>query len=69
MVPRWDTKIVSQGAKDMLANYKMHLIEEDWKVYDVVIDEISLVGNYRAQFRRVIVQSSFQDLIRMMKAK
>jgi phospholipid transport system substrate-binding protein len=64
-----DPKIVSSGAKDLLVNYKMHFIEEDWKVYDVVIDDISLVGNYRAQFRPVIGQSSFQDLIRMMKGK
>ena len=64
-----DTKIVTDGAKDLSVNYKMHFIAEDWKVYDVVIDDVSLIDNYRAQFRRVITHSSFEDLIRIMKEK
>jgi ABC-type transporter MlaC component len=47
----------------------LHLVAEDWKVYDVVIDNVSLVNNYRSQFDRVIAQSSFEELIRMMKEK
>jgi len=38
-------------------------------VYDVVIENISLVNNYRSQFNRVIAQSSFEDLLRRMKDK
>ena len=64
-----DTKIVGNGAKDVSVNYKMHFVEENWKVYDVIIDDISLIGNYRAQFHRVITQSSFEALIRLMKEK
>jgi len=47
----------------------MHLVEEDWKVYDVVIDDISLVDNYRFQFHRVIAESSYQALVRIVKEK
>jgi phospholipid transport system substrate-binding protein len=64
-----DTRIAAKGAQDLFVTYKMHLIEQDWKVYDVVIDQISLIGNYRAQFRRVLTQSSFENLIRIMKEK
>jgi phospholipid transport system substrate-binding protein len=55
--------------EDFSINYKLHLINADWKVYDIVIENISLVNNYRSQFNRVIVQSSFEDLVRIMKEK
>jgi phospholipid transport system substrate-binding protein len=64
-----DTKIVSKKGEDFSINYKLHLINADWKVYDIVIENISLVNNYRSQFNRVIVQSSFEDLVRIMKEK
>jgi phospholipid transport system substrate-binding protein len=64
-----DTRIVTKGADDLLVSYKMHLVDDDWKVYDVIIDHISLISNYRAQFHRVITQSSFDELLRMMKEK
>jgi phospholipid transport system substrate-binding protein len=64
-----DTKIVTNGAKDLVVSYKMHLIDDDWKVYDVIIDDISLVDNYRSQFHRVIMRSSFEDLLRILKEK
>jgi len=64
-----DTKIVTNGAKDLVVSYKMHLIDDDWKVYDVIIDDISLVDNYRSQFHRMIMRSSFEDLLRILKEK
>jgi phospholipid transport system substrate-binding protein len=41
----------------------------NWKIYDVVIENISLVNNYRSQFNRVITRSSFDDLMQKMKDK
>jgi phospholipid transport system substrate-binding protein len=38
-------------------------------VYDLVIEDISVVNNYRSQFDRVIARSSFEDLLRTMKKK
>jgi phospholipid transport system substrate-binding protein len=64
-----DTKVVASGAKDLLVTYRMHLVDENWKVYDVIIDHVSLIDNYRAQFQRVIAQSSFESLIRIMKER
>jgi len=64
-----ETKIVTNGTKDLIVSYKMHLVEQDWRIYDVVIDDISLVDNYRSQFHRVITQSSYQGLVRLMKEK
>ena len=62
-----DTKIDTNDAKNLPIVYKMHLVDEDWKVYDVVIDDISLVDNYRSQFHRVIARSSYEELLRIMK--
>jgi phospholipid transport system substrate-binding protein len=64
-----DTRIVSNGAKDLVVTYKMHFVEADWKVYDVIIDLVSLIENYRTQFHRVIARSSFEGPIRMMKER
>jgi len=40
-----------------------------WKVYDAVIENISIVNNYRAQFDRVISKSSYEELKKMLKEK
>ena len=64
-----DTKIVTNGAKNLFVSYRMHFVEENWKVYDVIIDDVSLIDNYRAQFHRVIAHSSFESLIRIMKER
>lgn len=64
-----DTKIVTKDGKEYAIDYKLHPIEKEWKVYDVVIENISLVNNYRSQFRRVLAKSSYEDLVRRMKKK
>ncbi|MGB8992769.1 MAG: ABC transporter substrate-binding protein [Desulfobaccales bacterium] len=50
-------------------NYR--LLQEDgtWKVYDVVIEGVSLVSNYRSQFRRIIHESSYAELVRRLRTK
>ncbi len=42
---------------------------KEWRVYDLVIEDISVVNNYRSQFSRVIARSSFAELLRMLKEK
>ncbi|MBF8254667.1 MAG: organic solvent tolerance ABC transporter substrate-binding protein, partial [Deltaproteobacteria bacterium] len=41
----------------------------EWKVYDVVIENISLVNNYRSQFNRVLANSSFAEFLRKLQEK
>ena len=50
-------------------NYRLLLEGDTWKVYDVVIEGVSLVSNYRAQFRRIIHQSSYAELVRRLQTK
>jgi phospholipid transport system substrate-binding protein len=40
-----------------------------WRVYDVLIENVSLVGNYRSQFNRIIQQSGYPDLVQRLKSK
>lgn len=64
-----DTKIITKKGEEFAVNYKLRQAGNDWKIYDVVIESISLVNNYRSQFNRVIAQSSFDELFRKMKDK
>jgi len=49
-------------------NYRL-LDKSQWLVYDVVIEGVSLVNNYRSQFSRVISESSYNDLVRRLRTK
>ena len=64
-----DTKIVAETGSPMSINYKLHSVDREWKIYDLVIEDISIVGNYRSQFDRIIARSSFAELVRTMKEK
>ena len=64
-----DTTIVAEKRPPISINYKLHSVNNEWKIYDLVIEDISVVNNYRSQFDRVIARSSFEDLVRAMKEK
>ncbi|HKE58196.1 MAG TPA: ABC transporter substrate-binding protein [Pyrinomonadaceae bacterium] len=63
------TKIIDNKGQEYSVNYQLHKVSGDWKVYDVVIEGISLVNNYRSQFRRVLAKSSYEELVSTMKGK
>jgi len=63
------TKLVDNRGQEFSINYRLHNVNGDWKVYDVVGEDISLVNNYRAQFSRVLASSSYQELVHRMKGK
>lgn len=62
-----ETKVISGNGEDVLVDYQLHDINGQWKVYDVVIDSISIVNNYRAQFERVIAKTSLKELLQKIK--
>ncbi|MDZ4343339.1 MAG: ABC transporter substrate-binding protein [Candidatus Binatia bacterium] len=64
-----DTKIVKKNGEELPVNYKLDLANGDWKVYDVIIENISLVNNYRSQFNHVLAKSSINDLLNRMRSK
>jgi phospholipid transport system substrate-binding protein len=59
-----------QDQKDPLEiNFLMHQDDGQWRVYDVTVDAISLVSNYRNQFNRVINNEGYQKLLADLQAK
>jgi phospholipid transport system substrate-binding protein len=65
-----DVKVRSSIPQDsefpLPMNYSMELIDNQWKVYDVEIDGLSLVKNYRTSFAKEIKQSSLENLIKIL---
>ena len=66
---RVQTKLVAKGGSEIPIEYRMHKKGDRWLVYDVVIEGVSLVANYRTQFNKIIQTSSFQELVNKMKNK
>ncbi len=65
-----ESKIINPKNEKFTVGYKLSRRDGDsWKIYDVVVENISLVNNYRSQFHRVIANSSFLDLIAKMRKK
>lgn len=63
------TRVVTRQGSEFAVDYRMLHRNDAWYAYDVVIEGISLVANYRAQFNRVIQGSSYQDLVRKLRLK
>jgi phospholipid transport system substrate-binding protein len=61
--------IASREGSDIPLVYRMVRDGQRWSVYDVLIDGVSLVVNYRAQLLRTIRQSSYSTLVAMLKAR
>ena len=63
------TKIVTKQGTEVPVDYRMLKRAERWLVYDVVIEGVSLVSNYRTQFNKIIQTSSYQELVKKMRSK
>jgi phospholipid transport system substrate-binding protein len=64
-----ETRVVGGRRAPIKIGYKLHLIGGQWKVYDAVIDDVSLVVNYRSQFARILQTASLEELIQILRAK
>jgi phospholipid transport system substrate-binding protein len=62
-----DSRIIDKNGQTYSVVYRLHRVDNKWRIYDVVAENISLVNNYRSQFSRVIAKSSFEELLRIMK--
>ena len=63
------TKLVTKQGTEIPIDYRMLKRGDKWLVYDVVIEGVSLISNYRTQFNKIITTSSFQELMKKMKTK
>ena len=62
-------KIVTRKNVDIPVDYRLHKKGNDWFVYDISIEGVSLVNNYRTQFNSIMSQSSYENLVRKLKEK
>ena len=60
--------VTAKGARVEI-EYHLYHSQDRWMVYDVSLNGVSLVGNYRTQFSRVLQRTSFDDLLKTMRQK
>jgi phospholipid transport system substrate-binding protein len=63
------TKLVTKAGTSIPIDYQMQKAGDRWRVYDVKIENVGLVANYRSQFNRIIQQSGYADLVQRLKTK
>jgi len=65
-----DTRIFDPGQNRAFSlSYKLHQMDNQWLIYDVVAENVSLVRNYQNQFNRILSKSSYQDLLQILENK
>jgi phospholipid transport system substrate-binding protein len=50
-------------------DYRLHMKDGTWHAYDLIVDGVSLVKNYRSQFEKIIRTSSYQELVRRLRER
>jgi len=63
------SEIEQPGGFPIPIDYSMHLGDDGWKVYDISVDEVSLVTNYRSSFARAIKKTGVDGLIRTLQER
>ncbi len=62
------TRFVTKQGTEIPVDYRMQQRGDRWLVYDVSVEGVSLINNYRTQFDKIIQTSSYAELVRKMKA-
>jgi phospholipid transport system substrate-binding protein len=62
------TRFVTKQGTEVPIDYRMQQRGDRWLVYDVSVEGVSLINNYRTQFDKIIQTSSYAELVRKMKA-
>jgi len=63
------TAVMTPRYREIPMDYRLRQTDGQWRIYDVVIVGVSLVNNYRTQFHQIIMQSSYQGLVRQLQAR
>ena len=63
------TEIEQKGGFPIPLNYELYLKDGSWKVYDISVDNISLVTNYRSSFAKKIKQAGIEGLIKALQTR
>jgi phospholipid transport system substrate-binding protein len=63
------SRLVTQKGAEVPLDYKTHKRGERFQAYDVLVEGVSLVANYRTQFNSIISRSSYEGLVKRLEAK
>ena len=63
------TRIVTKQGTEIPVDYRTALKGERWRAYDVNIEGVSLIANYRTQFNTIIQRTGYPDLVTKLQAK
>jgi phospholipid transport system substrate-binding protein len=63
------SKIITDRRSEITLDYRLHLRDGRWRVYDLHIDGVSFVSTYRSQFDRIIQAESYTALLERMRKK
>jgi phospholipid transport system substrate-binding protein len=63
------SRVTGYKGSDVAIEYRLRLKNEEWKAYDVIIEGVSLVNNYRQQFNAILARESFDGLLQRMRNK
>jgi phospholipid transport system substrate-binding protein len=61
--------VLVDGAREISVSYIMMLRGEQWKVYDVVVEGVSLIRNYLEQFQEILGKDDFGSLTQQLETK
>lgn len=61
--------IITADNKKVPLFYRLTLKDGKWRVYDVVIEGVSMIKNYRGQFRDILAKKSPEDLLQILREK
>jgi len=62
------TRIITKSA-DIPISYRVYLKNGQWRVYDVIVEGISLVQNYRTQFREILANNPPEEVLKILREK
>jgi phospholipid transport system substrate-binding protein len=63
------TRVLDYKNTNVQLDYRLRLIMGEWKVYDVIVEGVSLVENYRGQFNSILANKTFDTLLSQLREK
>ena len=60
------TELISKGDKISML-YKLYKSKQNWKIYDIEIQDVSIISTYRSQFYQVLSKGTIDDLLLKME--
>jgi phospholipid transport system substrate-binding protein len=64
-----ESTLINIKGEELRVVYRLRRAEGKWKVYDALVENVSIINNYRSQFDRILSKSSFDELKKMLREK